>query len=54
MALLVMCAEKIRRLLRLLFVTIFAWLFAWERTDCLWAGLRPFWQLETTELLVVG
>ncbi len=54
MAFVVMCAEKIRRLLRLFFVTIFAWLFAWERAGCLWAGLRQFWQLETTELLVVG
>ena len=54
MAFVVMCAEKIRRLLRLFFVTIFAWLFAWKRTGCLWTELRPFWQLETTELLVVG
>ncbi|MFN9693137.1 MAG: transposase, partial [Synechococcaceae cyanobacterium] len=54
MAFIVMCAEKIRRLLRLFFVTIFAWLFAWKRTGCLRTELRPFWQLETSELLVVG
>jgi IS5 family transposase len=53
MAFIVMCAENIRRIIRLFLITIFAWLFAWERTDCLWAGLRQFWQLETTELLVV-
>jgi len=54
MAFVVMCSEKIRRLIRLFFVSIFAWLFAWERTGCLWTELRQFWQLEKTELLVIG
>lgn len=39
MAFLVMCAEKIRRLLRLLFVLILAWLYAWHNAQALSGGL---------------
>jgi hypothetical protein len=45
MAFLVMCAEKIRRLLRLFFVFISAWFYAWQRPDphgwclCTFGGL---------------
>ena len=35
-AFVVMCAEKIRRLLRLFFVTIFAWIYACQRPGSLW------------------
>jgi hypothetical protein len=54
MAFLVMCAEKIRRLLRLFFVTIFAWLCAWQWPGSLWMLLRSICQLETAESLVAG
>ncbi len=54
MAFVVMCAEKIRRLLRIVFVTIFAWVYAWQRPDCLWMALRNICLLETTEMLVTG
>lgn len=40
MAFLVMCAEKIRRLLRLLFVIIFAWFYAWQRPGSLLMAIR--------------
>jgi hypothetical protein len=40
MALLVMCGEKIRRLLHIIFVTIFAWVYAWPWPGCLWIALR--------------
>ncbi len=40
MALLVMCGEKIRRLFRIFFVTIFAWVYAWPWPGCLWIALR--------------
>ena len=42
----VMCAEKIRRLLRLFFVTIFAWIDACQRPGSLWMGLRRFFGLK--------
>jgi hypothetical protein len=54
MAFVVMCAEKIRRLLRLFFITLFAWLCAWQWPGCLWLGLRNIWQLETHESLATG
>jgi hypothetical protein len=40
MAFLVVSAEKIRRLLRIIFVTIFAWVYAWPWPGCLWMALR--------------
>jgi len=54
LAFLVMCAEKIRRLLRIFFVTIFAWVYAWQWPGCLWIALRNICLLETTESLVTG
>jgi hypothetical protein len=52
MAFVVMCAEKIRRLLRIFFVTIFAWLCIWQWPGCLWMGRRNIWLLEMTDSLV--
>jgi hypothetical protein len=49
MGLLVMCAEKILRLLRLFFVTIYGWFYTWQRTGCLWVALRNIYLLETAE-----
>ena len=40
MVFVVMCAEKIRRLLRFFFVIIFAWFYASQRPGCLWISLR--------------
>ena len=54
MGFLVMCGEKIRRLLRIMFVTIFAWVYAWPWPGCLWMALRTIGLLETTESLVIG
>ena len=54
MAFLVMCAEKIRRLLRIFFVTIFVWVCAWQWPGCLWMALRNICLLEITESLVTG
>ena len=54
MAFLVMCAEKIRRLLRLFFVVISAWYYAWQWPGSLWMVLRHLWQLETEESLVAA
>jgi transposase, IS5 family len=51
MAFVVMCAEKIRRLLRLFFVAIFVWLCAWQWRGCLWIERRNTWQLEMADLL---
>jgi transposase, IS5 family len=52
MAFLVMCAEKIRRLLHLIFVTIFVWLCALQspRSLCMWFG--NIWHLESANSLV--
>jgi len=52
MAFVVMCAEKILRLLRLFFVAIFTrfCISHWPRT--LWRRLTDVWQLETADLLV--
>ena len=52
MAFLVMCAEKIRRLLRLFFVLIYAWFYVMQRPDHLWMALRDLWKLETGDLLL--
>jgi hypothetical protein len=52
MAFVVMCAEKIWRLLRLFSVFIFAWFYASKRPGCLWMALRDCWWLETRELLL--
>jgi IS5 family transposase len=40
MAFVVMCAKKIRRLLRLFFVITYAWFYAVKRPACLWMALR--------------
>ena len=53
-AFLVICAEKIRRLLRLFFVVISAWFYAWQWPGSLWIVLRHLWQLETEESLVAA
>jgi hypothetical protein len=54
MAFLVMCAEKIQRLLRIFFVTIFGWVYAWQWPGCFWMALRNICLHETTESLVTG
>jgi hypothetical protein len=54
MAFVVMCAEKILRLLRLFLVIIFAWFNAWQWPGCLWMELRIICLLETAESLVAG
>jgi len=51
---LVMCAEKILRLLRLFFVTIFAWIYSWQWPDSLWVIFRDICLLETAESLVTA
>jgi hypothetical protein len=53
-AFLVMCAEKIMRLLRLFFVTIFAWFHTLQRPGLLWVALRTICLLETAESLVTA
>lgn len=50
MAFVVMCAEKIRGLLRLFFVIIFVWIYTCQSPGGLWMALRDFWRLETGEL----
>jgi transposase, IS5 family len=52
MAFVVMCAEKILRLLRLFFVSIFCWLYTlqWPRT--FWTGLRTIWRIKTVDPLL--
>ena len=52
MAFLVMCAEKILRLLRLFFVLIFAWIYAWSRSCSIWMALRVICLSKTYESLV--
>jgi len=52
MAFVVMCAEKILRLLRLFFVAIFTWLCISHWPRALWRRLADVWQLETADLLV--
>jgi len=46
MAFVVMCAEKIWRLLRLFFVAILAWFCARQWARCLWIRLMNIWKLE--------
>ncbi len=52
MAFVVMCAEKIRRLLRLFLVIISAWFYAVKLPGCLWMALRDLWRDETADLLL--
>jgi len=52
MAFVVMCAEKIWRLLLLFFVTILAWFCISQWPRPLWRGLTNLWQLETADSLV--
>jgi hypothetical protein len=54
MGFLVMCAEKILRLLRLFFVTIYVWFYTWQRRGWLWVALRNIYLLETAESLVTA
>jgi transposase, IS5 family len=54
MAFLVMCAEKIWRLLRLFSVTIFAWFYGLQWPGCLWMELRTICLLNIGESLVTG
>jgi hypothetical protein len=51
MAFVVMCAEKIWRLLRLIFTTIFAWFCSRQRPRCLLISLRNIWKLEMADSL---
>ena len=52
MAFVVMCAEKILRLLRLFFVTVCAWFYDWQRPGALWEVLRTIWRLEMADSVV--
>ena len=54
MSFVVMCAEKIRRLLRLFFNIIFAWLCLWKWPGSLWMALRKILRIEIEELLVTA
>jgi hypothetical protein len=54
MAFVVMCAEKIRRLLRLFFITIFVWIYAFQSPGSLWMALRKILRIEIEELLVTA
>jgi hypothetical protein len=54
MAFLVMCAEKILRLLRLFFVTIYAWFCAWLCSGWLWGVPKDIGRLEIAESLVAA
>ena len=54
MAFLVMCAEKIWRLLRLFFVTILPWNYAYQRQIFLWKALMDILWLETEDLFVTA
>jgi len=42
-----------RRLLRLFFITLFAWIYAFQKPGSLWMALRKILRLET-ELLVTA
>ena len=53
MAFVVMCAEKIRRLLLLFFIVIFPWFCSRQWPRCLWISLRNIWKLEMADLLAV-
>jgi len=54
MAFLMMCAEKIRRLLRLFFIFISAWFYAWQRPASSWMVLMHMWRLVTSEPLITA
>jgi hypothetical protein len=54
MAFVVMCAEKIRRLLRLFFITIFVWIYAFQRPGSFWMALRTILRIETEGLPVTA
>ena len=54
MAFVVMCVEKIRRILRLFFITIFVWIYAFQRPGSLWMVLRKILRIEIEELLVTA
>ena len=54
MGFLVMCDEKILRLHRRIFVTIFAWIYSWQWPDSSWVVLRNICLLETAESLVTA
>ncbi|CAK6690194.1 IS5 family transposase [Synechococcus sp. CBW1107] len=54
MAFLVMCAEKILRLLRLFFVTIYPWFRTLQWPGLLWVALRNICLHETAESLVTA
>jgi len=49
---LVMCSEKILRLLRLFFITVCALFYVWQSPSALWEELRSIWQLEMPDSLV--
>jgi hypothetical protein len=51
-AFLVMCAEKILRLLRLFCITVCACFYAWQRPGARWVMIRSIWQLEMADSLV--
>jgi IS5 family transposase len=53
-ALLVMCAEKILRLLRLFLVSIFSWLCIWQWSRSFWMWFRTIWRLETVDSLLAA
>ena len=52
MAFLVMCAEKILRFLRLIFVAIYVWVCTWYRAGELWLAPGDISLLEISEPLV--
>jgi hypothetical protein len=54
MAFLVMCAEKILRLVCLFFVAFYAWICACQRLSTHLMTLRNICQLETAKLLVAA
>ena len=51
-AFLVMCAEKILSLLRLFFITVCAWFYAWQRLGARWVVLRTIWQGDMADSFV--
>jgi hypothetical protein len=52
MSFLVMCSEKILRLLRLFFITVCALFYVWQSPSALWEELRSIWQIEMPDSLV--
>jgi hypothetical protein len=52
MSFLVMCAEKIRRLLRLFFDFISAWFYAWQWPTSSLMVIKHIWRLVTSGLLI--